>query len=326
MSDIIFSGVHIDRQSTLRSDPVALATARANPATRYVAIWHGRCLVNKTRVALLTADNISAYAENQEHCTFLGKYDEGYIFTLAIETPDAPDFGTYLQFIGLREISTRLDASHASLAAYARAIIAWQNNHQHCGICGAPNNTTEGGFVMACSDSACGHRSFPRLDPAVIVLVHHNDHALLGRQTNWPERRFSTIAGFVEPGESLEDAVCREVAEETNIKVGAATYIASQPWPFPAALMIGFQAQGMSTDIKLNDGELAEARWVSRQEIASGDIILSPKISVAYHLIETWFNQYDGPTLTELNLPEVPFQVPRPIDTVAAEQDNKDLN
>jgi len=316
MSDIIFSGIHIDRQSTLRSDSVALATARADPATRYMAIWHGRCLVIETHVALLTAEEVSACVENLEHCTFLGKRGDGYIFALAIETPDEPDFGANSQFIGLREISTRLEASDASLAAFARAMVAWQNTHQHCGICGTHNNASEGGFVMACTDSACGHRSFPRLDPAVIVLVHHNDHALLGRQANWPERRFSTIAGFVEPGESLEDAVCREVAEETNIKVGASTYIASQPWPFPAALMIGFHAEGISTDIKLNDKELQEARWVSRQDIASGDIILSPKFSVAYHLIETWFNQYDGPTLAELNLPEVPFRVPRPIDKV----------
>jgi len=309
MSDIIFSGVHIDRQSTLRNDPVALASAHANTATRYVAIWHGRCLVNETSVALLTADIISADTNHHEHCIFLGKRNDSFIFALAIDAPDEPDFGANFQF----------DASIASLAAFARAMVAWQNNHQYCGICGTQNNTTEGGFVMACSDSACGHRSFPRLDPAVIVLVHHNDHALLGRQANWPERRFSTIAGFVEPGESLEDAVCREVAEETNIKVGASTYVASQPWPFPAALMIGFLAEGLSTSIKLNDGELAEARWVSRQEIASGDIILSPKISVAYHLIETWFNQYDGPTLAELNLPEVPFRVPRPINGAKAE-------
>jgi NAD+ diphosphatase len=164
---------------------------------------------------------------------------------------------------------------------------------------------------MACTDHKCAHRSFPRLDPAIIVLVHNNDLALLGRQAKWPEQRFSTIAGFVEPGESLEDAIRREVAEETNILVGETRYIASQPWPFPAALMIGFHAQGLSEDIELNDDELAEARWVSRQDIISGAVVLPPKISVAYHLIETWFDQHDGPTLAEFDLPDAPLQVTR---------------
>lgn len=314
MSDIAFSGRTLDRHCTLRNDTAALETARVNPATRFVAIWRSRCLVHETQIALLTPADVTAYTLNPERSTFLGKRDDSCLFALEIEAPDEPGFGADTQFIGLRDISTRLDAADASLAAFARAMVAWQNNHRHCGVCGAPNNTTEGGFVMACTDSACSHRSFPRLDPAVIVLVHRNDLALLGRQSQWPERRFSTIAGFVEPGESLEDTICREVEEETNIKVGGTTYIASQPWPFPAALMIGFHAQGLSQDIKLNDRELAEARWVSRQEIVSGDIVMPPKMSVAYHLIETWFNQFDGPTLAELDLPEVPFRTPRPVD------------
>lgn len=313
MSDIIFSGHYINRDSTLRNDPAALQAAHADPMARFVPIWRGQCLVHETHIALLAAASVATYTQDSKHSTFLGRRGDHTVFALAIDTPDEPDLGADMQFVGLRDISARLDASDAGLAAFAKAIVAWQDNHRYCGICGARNCTEEGGFVMACADRDCGHRSFPRLDPAVIVLVYKNDCALLGRQAKWPERRFSTIAGFVEPGESLEDAIRREVAEETNIGVGRTTYLASQPWPFPAALMVGFHAQGLSTEIRLIDGELAEARWVSRQDITTGDIILPPKVSVAYHLIETWFDQYEGPTLAELGLPAPPFIPPRPV-------------
>ncbi len=314
MPDITFSGSYIDRQGSLRSDPAALDAARTERSTRFIVIWRGQCLIHEAGIALLTGVDISALTQHPEHSTFLGTRNHSHIFALDIDMQEAPDCGTDMQFVGLRSISMQLNAADAALAAYARAILGWQNNHQHCGLCGAQTATAEGGFVMVCTNDDCGHRSFPRLDPAVIVLVHHNERALLGRQPQWPKHRFSTIAGFVEPGESLEDAVRREVIEETNIRVGKATYRASQPWPFPAALMVGFHAHGLSADIKLNDGELEEARWVTRQDISSGDIVLPPEVSVAYHLIETWFDQYSGPTLAELDLPVRPFHQPRPVD------------
>jgi NAD+ diphosphatase len=193
-------------------------------------------------------------------------------------------------------------------------MVAWQERHRHCGTCGSRNRLLEAGFAMECSDDACRHRSFPRLDPAIIVLVHHEDRCLLGRQASWPEGRFSTIAGFVEPGESLEDALRREVREETNIEAGSCSYLGSQPWPFPAAIMIGFHATADSTDIACNDGELADARWVSRAEIANESVVLPPSISIAYRLIEAWFNEHDGPPLESLGLPAPPLRLPRPLD------------
>ena len=125
-------------------------------------------------------------------------------------------------------------------------------------------------------NAACDHRSFPRIDPAIIVLVIDGERCLLGRQRSWPENRYSTIAGFVEPGESLEDAVGREVAEEANIRIARARYLGSQPWPFPNAMMIGFHADAVSREIRLNDGELADARWLSREELAAGQVALPP--------------------------------------------------
>ncbi len=155
---------------------------------------------------------------------------------------------------------------------------------------------------MQCTRPECGQRGFPRLDPAIIVLVHRGDKCLLGRQGSWSEGRFSTIAGFVEPGESLEDAVRREVREETNVRIGACTYLASQPWPFPAALMIGFDAEAESERIVLNDGELEEARWLTREQIAAGEVMVSPRLSIAYRLIEAWFDAGSGPRLAGLGV------------------------
>lgn len=167
---------------------------------------------------------------------------------------------------------------------------------------------------MGCTAGDCGHRSFPRLDPAIIVLVHDGERCLLGRQPSWPAGRFSTIAGFVEPGESLEDAVRREVHEETNITVAECRYLASQPWPFPAALMIGFHARAGSAEIRCNDCELAEARWVTRADIMARAVTLPPATSVAYRLIETWFDAWDGPQLATLALAGPPLRVRRPAD------------
>jgi NAD+ diphosphatase len=167
---------------------------------------------------------------------------------------------------------------------------------------------------MACTDQSCGHRSFPRLDPAIIVLVQHEEACLLGRQPSWPEDRFSTLAGFVEPGESLEDAVRREVHEETNVRVSNCRYLASQPWPFPAALMIGFHADANNTALRYNDGELAEARWLTRAQIKAREVTLPPPTSVAFKLIEAWFDRDGEPGLDELGLAGPPLRVRRPGD------------
>ena len=204
-------------------------------------------------------------------------------------------------FGGLRDFVSLVPERDAGLLAYARAMVNWHRHHHYCGVCGSAYRMEDGGFVLACTSATCGHRSFPRLDPAIIVLVHRDQHCLLGRQPSWPADRFSTIAGFVEPGESLEDAVRREVFEETNIRTADCRYLASQPWPFPAALMIGFHAMACSDDIHLNDAELAEARWFAREELAGDSIVLPPRASVAYRLIEAWFDAVPGPGLASLH-------------------------
>jgi NAD+ diphosphatase len=297
-----FSGHSIERCSQLRDDPTDLAHAYRHPETRFLPIWQSRCLVNEQRAVLLELHDLSAYTRGPEDAIFLGRLQRRFLFALAL--PDQPEPAELVgaEFMEMRGLLGQLDEEDAGLLAYARGMVNWQGTHAYCSICGSANLASDGGFVMQCTDGSCGHRSFPRLDPAIIVLVHDEKRCLLGRQPVWPEGRFSTIAGFVEPGESLEDAVRREVLEETNIGVGGCRYLASQPWPFPSALMIGFHAEATSQSIHLNDGELAEARWVPREQIVNGEILLPPSASVAYCLIEAWFDQWSGPRLGSINV------------------------
>jgi NAD+ diphosphatase len=191
----------------------------------------------------------------------------------------------------LRPLAPLLGGDAAALLAYARALVLWRSRHRFCGVCGAENLRARAGHVMRCSREGCGTESFPRLDPAIIVLVsdRSGERALLGRQAAWPAGRYSTIAGFVEPGESLEDAVIREVAEETGVEVGDVEYVASQPWPFPSSLMLGFRALARSHEILLRDGELEDARWFTRADIAAGRPALPPPGSISARLIDGWF-------------------------------------
>ncbi len=285
-----FSGNPIQRHGELRADSDDLSRAYRHPNTRFLPVWQSRCLVTEQRAVLLGINELSAYTDGPEDAIFLGKLDERFIFALALPDDADPSKTGQAEFVEVRKLIGQVDETDAGLLAYARAMVNWQQSHAYCSICGTRNRAIEGGFVMRCGDETCAQRSFPRLDPAIIVLVVDGALCLLGRQPSWPEGRFSTIAGFVEPGESLEDAVRREVAEETNIAVGDCQYLASQPWPFPSALMIGFHAEANSQSIRLNDAELAEARWISREQIVDREVMLPPSASVAYRLIEAWFN------------------------------------
>ncbi|HET9655417.1 MAG TPA: NAD(+) diphosphatase [Kineosporiaceae bacterium] len=195
----------------------------------------------------------------------------------------------------LRAVGHLLDDTDAGLLTCAVALANWHAVHGCCARCGEPTEPVQAGWARACP--ACGAEHYPRTDPAVIMaVVDPADRILLGRQARWPSKRFSTLAGFVEPGESLEAAVRREVAEEAGVVVGEVRYLGSQPWPFPSSLMLGYRAQAVTTQIRVDGTELAQARWWTREEFAldtgTGELLLPPRLSIARRLIEDW---YGGP-------------------------------
>ncbi|MFD2262108.1 NAD(+) diphosphatase [Lacibacterium aquatile] len=195
------------------------------------------------------------------------------------------------QWAELRQHAVLLDRETAALLAYARGLAYWQRRHRFCGNCGSPTIFAKGGHVLSCSSAACGVEHFPRTDPAVIVLIHRGDRALLGRQASWTPGMYSTLAGFVEPGETLEQAVIREVMEESGIRVGGVTYHSSQPWPFPSSLMVGFFAAAETETIQVDKTELEDARWFTRDQLARGEELgghLPRRDSIARRLIEDW--------------------------------------
>lgn len=207
--------------------------------------------------------------------------------------------------LDLRSAAMELDPFAAGLAAYARALVYWHQRHRFCGACGAPTTVVQHGHRRQCTNPRCGIDHFPRTDPAIIVLVtaDRGERALLGRQASWPAKRWSTLAGFVEPGESLEDAVRREVREEAGVQVGACRYYASQPWPFPASLMLGFHADATDTTLSVGD-ELETAHWFEVDELIEqirGDRLRPPfPISISWALIRDWLQRQRGVELADL--------------------------
>ncbi len=286
-----YAGLGLDRAHARRSDAVWLDTAREDACTRFVlTLPDTKLWANATGDALQWLDAAALDAGQRARASLLGLDAAGvaYFQVVGAKAPAGPG-----QAQGLRALAAGADAFHAGLAAYAAALAHWQRTSRYCPACGAATEHDDGGHRARCP--RCGLSQFPRTDPAVIVLVEHADAALLGRKPGWPRERFSTLAGFVEPGETLEDAVRREIAEESGAVIRACDYHSSQPWPFPASLMLGFTAQATSRALAAGDGELAEVRWFTRVELraglADGSLSLPPGFSVAYHLIADWLEQ-----------------------------------
>jgi NAD+ diphosphatase len=287
------AGPYLERRADAREDPAWEAAARADPETRYLLARGTAQLLRATSppaIAFLRGDAAPVRAAASRQLVLLGWFRGARC--VLVELPAAATFtpseGTH--FEELRPLTAVLPADEAGLLAYARALSIWRARTRHCGACGTPTTPERAGHSLCCPNPECAEEFFPRLDPAIIVLVTDGERALLGRQASWPARRYSTIAGFVEPGESLEDAVAREVAEETGVEVHSCSYDSSQPWPFPCSLMLGFRATAEPASRVRLGGELEDARWFTRAQLRSGEVLTPPSQAISWRLICAWLD------------------------------------
>jgi NAD+ diphosphatase len=276
----------VDRAAHHRADARWLADRWRDPHSRLLLVHDGTVAVTGDPPALVFVGSDTKAAAAASSRWFLGLDQGRALFAGSGPLPDGHRLAT------LREIGALLSDRDAGLLTTAVALEAWHATHGRCPRCGTPTEVGEGGMVRVCPLDGSLHH--PRVDPAVIMaVVDDDDRLLLAHQARWPARRYSTLAGFVEPGESLEQAVAREVFEETGIVVSTATYLGSQPWPFPRSLMLGFTADASTTAITVDSVEIADARWFSRDQlttaVASEAVLLPPRVSIARRLIERWY-------------------------------------
>ncbi len=296
-----FAAYVLDRVSHRRKDENWLQRQLESEASLFLPVWQSRNLVQEGETiapAFLQAHQLNGCLDKARGLVFLGRKGPRNYFAVHLPNDETcrQEAEAWGVFRNLRNVSAALGHEEGTLLAYARAICHWHERNGYCSVCGSPTESGQAGHVRVCTSEKCGQMHFPRTDPAIIVLVHSGDHCLLGRQAGWPAHMYSTLAGFVEPGETLENAVMREVSEETGVQVREICYHSSQPWPFPSSLMLGFTAEGIKAPVVPRDQELEDARWFSRQEMISlletQKLRLPSAHSIAFRLMEDWFNAH----------------------------------
>jgi NAD+ diphosphatase len=301
---IPFGGSPLDRASEKRTDSNWIEAKRREPSALVLPLWRLQPFILGSEkseppieLGLVRAGIVDSLIEAGALCIFLGLDGDRAVF--AIDVPEAGDPAASGPLAGLgyfrdaRAAGSMVSIEHSAIIAQAKAMIDWHQRHGFCPRCGAPTKMMDAGYRRLCGK--CNAEHFPRVDPVVIMLATHGEACLVGRGKQFPPGMFSALAGFVEPGETIEEAVRRELMEEASVKVGEVTYYATQPWPFPSSLMIGCFAKAESRDAKADENELAEVRWLERsaaRELIEGKQVdgvrVPPPIAIAHHLIKTW--------------------------------------
>ena len=299
----VFAGSSLDRASRQRGDASWLAERARAPASRFLAFWRLRVIAQRAPGSGLAwaKSEVREFMAAQTGEVFLGLRDGIAHFAVDVSELETPEQALGLaglaSFEDVRGLAARLPADEAAIVAQGRALIDWHATHRHCPACGHETQPLAGGSMRVCGE--CDAEHFPRTNPVVITLVGNGERCLLGRQPGWPAGMFSALAGFVEPGETIEEAVSREVLEETGVVAAKVRYHSSQPWPFPSSLMIGCLAEGLSDEIHLDGQELDDARWFSRDRVLAalassgepGNFFVPPAMAIAHHLIRAWAQQ-----------------------------------
>jgi NAD+ diphosphatase len=303
---VTFGGSGLERAAELRGDVAAL---RARAGAQAILMWRGKPMMAGDALMRVPLDH-AVMQDARPDLIFLGLEEDAPVFAADLSdwTPPDLDGSTLNQFLDpsqqvhpalpeaafaeLRAVMIRLSRRDAELAATAKAVLGWHESHRFCARCGAESRQAMAGWQRDCD--ACGGHHFPRTDPVVIMLITHGNNVLMGRSPGWPEGMYSLLAGFVEPGETIEAAVRREVFEEAGIRVGQVSYLSSQPWPFPASLMIGCAGEALDDRITIDPAEIEDAIWVSREDIAlafSGGhprLLPARKGAIAHFLLQAW--------------------------------------
>jgi len=315
--NIYYKGLGLDRASEHRKDAGWIKQQWQHEGCRVLLLHSGRNLMvwdrqSDARPIAIShpRDEVEAILAESENLVFLGLDNQEPIFAADVSMLDEADIlalpGDH-EFVDLREAGWLLSGQEAALLAYARGLLYWNRHNCFCSNCGSVAESRQGGHLRVCTNAACGRMHFPRTDPAVIMLVEDlseptNPRCLLGRNSRFPERLVSTLAGFVDPLETLEECVEREVFEEAGVRVDQVEYQASQPWPFPSSIMLGFRARALTTEINIDGVEIAEAHWFSPEQMKtfgewgdSGDGYCLPRRdSIARYLIEAWMKDVAG--------------------------------
>ncbi len=293
-----YAALPLDRRAQQRGDQAWIDRLLRNGATRILPVWRAQNLVagigEAPRAAWLTMTQVESWIGGSE-TIFLGVAGEIAHFALELSRLEDPAPAAAVAaagFTDLRNVGAVIPRDDGALLAYARGLIHWHSRHRFCGVCGHGTVSEQAGHQRRCRNPECAAVHFPRTDPAVIMLIHDGDRIILGRQSQWPPGMNSVLAGFVEPGESLEEAVAREVMEEVGIAVADVRYQSSQPWPFPSSIMLGFTARALNRDIRLSPDEIESARWYSREELRRSPedetFRLPRRDSIARRLVDDW--------------------------------------